>query len=247
MIFSAPHYLALYVILAAVIAVPAYADGNWPTIPMPKESTRYPVDDILVTNGVPMQITAFTSPLPQEKLLKWFRKTLDGHWVEDQFGKKTVIGQARGNYYFTVQMEPTHDGSRGIVAICDLKAAYEQREKTQAKRNHWLHQLPSGSHIISETTSENRWRRSEQQIYTNTHSAATNRDVLRDVLGRDGLLFERESRVDDTQPTSTMSPTNGRTLYFKGAHGEAIATISSDDDRHTIIVLNTIIEKGKAQ
>ncbi len=248
MIFRQPRHLAFCVFLAAAVAASAHASGDWPTIPLPKESTAYPVDDTLVTNGVPMQITAFTSPLAQEKLLAWFRKTLDGHRVENRLGGKIVIGQARGEHYLTVQIEPTRDGSRGVAAVSHLKAAYDQRERTQAERDRWLRQLPPGSRLISETASTNRWRHSEQRVYANNHGASANRDALRDILGRDGLILERESRVDDapTRAAATL-PADARTLYFKGAQGEAIATISHDDNRRTVVVLNTITEKGKAR
>lgn len=246
MIFGLPRHPASCVLLAAAIATHAHAAGDWPTIPLPRESTAYPVDDTIITNGVPMQITAFTSPLPQEKLLAWFRRALDGHRVEDRLGGKIVLGQARGDHYLTVQIEPTRDGSRGITAVSDLKAAYDRREQTQAARDRWLRQLPPGSRLISETASTNHRRHSEQRVYANSHDASINRDALCDLLGHDGLILEREARADDAPAHAAATPAPGpRTLYFKGAQGEAIATISHDDNRGTVIVLNTITEKGE--
>ena len=246
MTFGQFRHVASCLFLAVAVTAPAHAAGDWPTIPLPKESTAYPVDDTIVTNGVPMQVTAFTSPQSQEKLLAWFRKKFEGHRVENRVGQKIVLGQARGEHYLTVQIEPTRDGSRGVAAVSHLKAAYDQREKTRAGRDRWLRQLPSGSRIISETASVNPRRHSEQRVYANAHSASVNRDALREILGRDGLILERESRVDNATAHATETlPTDARTLYFKGAQGEAIATISHDDKRRTVVVLNTITEKGK--
>ena len=243
--FQARRY-CLALLLAVAVTTPAHADGDWPTIPLPKEITAYPVDDTIVADGVPMQVTAFTSPQSQEKMLTWFRKKFGGHRVENRVGQKIVLGQARGEHYLTVQIEPTRDGSRGVTAVSHLKAAYDQREKTRAERDRWLRQLPPGSRIISETASANHRRHSEQRVYANSHSAAANRDALNDILGRGGLILERESRVDDaTAHAAATLPADTRTLYFKGAQGEAIATISRDDSRRTIVVLNTITEKGK--
>ena len=246
MTFGQLRHLASCLFLAVAVTSPAHAAGDWPTIPLPKESTAYPVDDTIVTNGVPMQVTAFTSPQSQEKLLAWFRKKFEGHRVENRVGQKIVLGQARGEHYLTVQIEPTRDGSRGVAAVSHLKAAYDQREKTRAGRDRWLRQLPAGSRIISETASANHQQHSEQRVYANAHSASVNRDALREILGRDGLILERESRVDNT-PTHAAAtlPADARTLYFKGAQGEAIATISHDENRRTVIVLNTITETGE--
>ncbi len=246
MTFRLPRHLVSCILLAVAIAASAHAAGDWPTIPLPKESTAYPVDDTVVTNGVPMRITAFTSHQSQERLLAWFRKKLEGDWIENRSGGKIVLGQARGEHYLTVQIEAIRDGSRGVAAVSHLKAAYDQREQTRAERDRWLSQLPPGSRIVSETSSENPMRHAGQLIYSNTHSASVNRDALREILSRDGLVLERESRVDDAPAhAATTLPADARTLYFKGAQGEAIATISYDDNRRTVVVLNTITEKGK--
>jgi len=230
-----------------VNAIPrANATGDWPRISLPRESTVYPVDDTLVANGVPMQITAFISPLPPEKLLTWFRKAFDSHRVENRIGQKIVIGQARGGYYLTVEVEPTRNGSRGVASVSDLKTANEQREQTRNARDRWLRRLPPGSHIVTETASDNPRRHSELRIYANNQGTSINRDALRDILERDGLVLERESRADHAPAHATATPsTNALTLYFKGAQGEAIATISRDDRQRTVVVLNTITEKGK--
>ena len=238
--------LAPCLFLALWGAAPVRAASDWPAIPLPEESTAYPVDDALVANGVPMRISAFTSPLSPEKLLAWFRQKFDGRLVENRFDGKVVLGQARGDHYLTVQIEPARHGSRGVAAVSDLRTAYEQREQTRAARDRWLRQLPSGSRIVSETTSKNPWRRTEQLVYANAHGISLNRDALREILSRDGLILEHEARADEAPAGHAAAlPADARTLYFKGAQGEAIATLTYDDERRTVVVLNTIADQGQ--
>ena len=238
--------LATALLCMVLARSPASAENAWPTIPFPDNITTYPVDDIVSANGLPMKLIAFSSNQPREQLLAWFRKKIGDKVVENRLGDKIILGQARGEHYVTIQLETTRTGTRGIAAVSHLKTAYEQQAQTLASREHWLRQLPSGSRILSETSSPAGTQRSVQLIYTNTHSTSANSNALRSILSDMGLAFEREIHATE----SSGAPQNQRladakTIYFKGKNGEAMATVTYSKNRHTVVVLNTISTPGE--
>lgn len=248
-----PHSFRAAILTSATVAAcltafaPARALERWPTIPLPEESTAFPIDDVVVANGLPMKLSAFSSRTSPEKVRDWYYRRLEAPLVENRLGKKIILGQARGEYYVTVQLEPTVSGSRGIISVSNLKAAYEQQAQTQALHREWLQKLPSGSRILGETSSENPRQRSRQLVFVNRQGIAANRDALQSALRDEGLAFERETSIEDApRRYGDRLPEEARTLYFKGSSGEAMATISSDRGE-TVIVLNTIQAQGKPQ
>lgn len=225
----------------------AYAQERWPTVPLPPESIAFPVDDVVITNGVPMKLSAFSSPATPEKLRAWYHKQMQAPLVENRFGQKIVLGQARGEHYVTIQLEQVPSGTRGIISVSNLKTAYEQQAQTQAARREWIQKLPPGSRILAETSSENASQRSQQIIFANRQGVAANRDSLKAALRDEGLVYERETGIEDASRQHAGGlPEEARTLYFKGRTGEAMATIT-DDRGETVIVLNTTQAQGKPQ
>ncbi len=225
----------------------ANAQERWPIVPLPAESTAFPVNDIVIANGLPMKLSAFSSRATPEQLRAWYRKRLEAPLVESRLGQKIVLGQAHGDYYVTIQLEPVPTGTRGIVSVSNLKTAYEQQAQTQAARREWLRKLPPGSRILSETASENTNQRSRQLIFANRQGIAANRDALKTALRDEGLAYERETGIEDAPRHHAGGlPEEARTLYFKGRTGEAMATIT-DDRGETVVVLNTTQAQGKPQ
>lgn len=232
----------------AFIARSALAEPGWPRPSLPENVTVYPVEDVVVTNGLPMKLTAFSSRQPRALLLEWFRQNLGKAVVENRLGDKIILGQARGDHYLTIQLESTGAGTRGLAAVTDLKTAYDQQDQTRATRDRWLQSLPPGSQILSATTSSDRGQRAEHLIYLNKQSASTNRDVLRDFLEQRGLSFERETRAAERPAASAKDlSADARTLYFRGQAGEAMATITRDAQEMTVVVLNTISGTGNSK
>lgn len=223
----------------------AGAQERWPSVPLPEESMAFPMDDVVIANGLPMKLSAFASRSSPEELRAWYHRRLEAPLAENRLGKKIVLGQPRGEYYVTVQLEPSLSGTRGIISVSYLKAAYEQQAQTQASHRERLQKLPPGSRILSETSSENPRQLSRQLVYANRQGIAANRDALQAVLRDDGLTYERETSIEDAPRRHTGElPEDARTLYFKSRSGEAMATISSDHGE-TVIVLNTIKAQGK--
>ena len=69
-----------------------------------------------------MQVRGFVSPEPVAELAARFRASLGSPLVTSQHGGKTILGQARGGYYLTVQLETAGSGTRGLVAQTDVAA-----------------------------------------------------------------------------------------------------------------------------
>jgi hypothetical protein len=240
----ARRQISIATLSAALMIGHASAESAWPQIELPTSSTVFPVDDVIVANGLPMRLTAFSSRQSREQLMAWFRQSLGEPLVENRLGDKIVLGQAKGEHYLTIQLESTGTGTRGVAAVSHLKSAYDQQADTRAARDLWLQRLPSGSRILSRMSSSDRGQRAEHLVFINNQSESANRDALRTILENKGFSFERETVASDAPGASRSGRlADARTLYFKGKSGEAMATVARDSAEKTVVVLNTISSK----
>lgn len=245
--FKLRHIRILLPLAAAVCTsllaapAPALAQRAWPSVALPGDAQVFSAGEELGVNGTPMRIRGFLSTRSTRDVAEWFRSSLGGTVVENRVGPKLILGQARGDFYVTVQLEPVAGGTRGLVATSDLKTAVEQREQTQADTQRWLLRLPAGSRILSRVGSQDGARLSSQLVYSNGVGEDRNGEVLRDVMREEGLRLEREA-VGGSQGKDgdNGAPAAGRVLFFKGGGKEATAVISRLPDGRTSVVLNTV-------
>ncbi|PFH09439.1 hypothetical protein BCF11_1835 [Collimonas sp. PA-H2] len=222
---------------------PASAQNTWPSIALPKSADAFGVGEQITANGMPMRIQGFVSQKSPAELLDWFRQSLGKPLVENTLGNKQILGRAEGRFYLTVQVEAAGRGSKGMAAVTDLKAAVQAQEKTQDNNARWLNRLPSGSKIISQISSQDGDKTSTQLVISNGYSETLNANAIKDIMARDGQQLEREVTPDE-QTLSRMPARfrNGKTLLFKGAGKEAVATIGRDGNGSTSIVLSIVTQ-----
>ena len=113
----------------------------------------FPIGEQMTVNGLPMKLQGFLSEAAPAELIAQFRKALGKPLVENAIGSKQLLGRAMNTYYLTVQVEPAGRGSRGVVAISDLKGMHDHRSELQSANTRWLNRFPSGSKIESQLTS----------------------------------------------------------------------------------------------
>lgn len=209
--------------------------GQW-AISLPKETDVFEIGDHLVINGLPTHLQGFVSPMKPAQLATWFRRTLGAPLVENKLGASLILGQARGRHYLTVQLEPFGMGARGVVAIADLKAAYQRRSETDGAIEHWRSRLPSGSGSITRMTSEDGETFAEYLLAINNHGVDLNLDRIKSLMRTDGFSLQRQVSIDGKGASRSV----GEILMFKGQDREAIAVIYSSAGVGTAIVVNTV-------
>ena len=235
------HACLSLVFCATLLALPVHADG-WPTVSVPKGLTTFDIGQQVSVNGLPMQLRGFVSARAARELADAFRHSLGKPLVEHMLGGKLVLGRREGEHYLSVQIESVaNGGSRGIVAVTHLKAAYDNQAPTHDNMQRWLVRLPAGSRLLSQMESEDAGKLSRHLIISNSQDEALNRDHLVSLLAEEGLRLEREG-APDVQSAARMNDSlaASRLLFFKGADKEAIATLRRDGDGQTTVVLNII-------
>ena len=222
-----------------ILAESAHA-ADWPQLKLPKELQVFDAGQEVVLNGLPMRLSGFVSSMPAPELVRILRQSLGEPLVVDQLGSKTVLGRGEGKHYLTVQVERAGEGSRGVIAVTHLQAAYEAQANSAQERRDWSDRLPSGTTVHSYMKSLDDMQQSRQLVYSNRQGEAFNRDRLLPLLEREGFQLEHEQNVDG-EPGGRFGPSlYGRVLFFKGMGKNGMATINRESDGQTFVVLNLI-------
>lgn len=226
-------------ILACVVHAHSVAnEKNWPKLTLPKEVSGFEVARETTVNGIPMRLQGFTSDLPPSKTAQAFRRIMGEQIVENQLGGKLILGRAQGNHYLSVQIEAAYPGSRGIVAVSDLKTAYERREESETIRANYLRKLPAGSRLVSYMSSIDGNKSSQHIVVMNLHGERLNAETLKSVFSNEGLMLERENESEPDLASRSFGATrNGLVQFYKGQGKEAMATIFRDASGQTTTVL----------
>lgn len=233
--------------LAAMLLVAGtgltFARSSWPTITMPKGVTPFDIASGPITvNGMPMRVHGFVSGAKTEQVAAWFRQILGQPLVENRVDGKTILGQAKGDYYVTVQLDRARTGTRGLISMAHLGAAAESQTAANTVAEHWLARMPAGSNLVSQVASEDAGKVARHFIFLNSHSAELNHRRLKELMLEDGFELEREA-VAAPHEGSTLpdGASGGRTLFFRGAGREATAVIFQDRAGRSAVVLNTVV------
>ncbi len=223
-------------LLVALLGSPARAGQDWPQIALPPGATSYNADAVSTVNGTPMKMQGFVVPTATPELAAWFRRSLGKPLVENMLGPKLVLGQLRGEYFVTVQLEAAAGGTRALLAIAHLKAGLDQRHATAGANARLIERLPAGTRLESRLGSTDNGKQASHVTLSNQHSVQINRERLVRMLAEDGLRLEREAKADAPLPPGLRESS---TLFFKGSRGEAMAVIARRTDGNTTIVMNT--------
>ena len=239
-------------IALALAAGCANAETAWPDVALPKEASRFAIAEQMTVNGLPMRMQGFVSKSRLPQVAQWFRDSLGQPLVENAVASKLILGRAQGDYYMLIQLESivgaSDAGTRGLVAISQLKTAYDNRSATRAATERLLSRLPSGSRLVSQMASTDGDKQASYVVISNSYNADLNRDRLTGMLRDDGFTLEREAQAaSDAGHQLPGSAGNGKSLFFKGPGKEAMAVIVCDEAGRTTVVLNTItvIERFK--
>lgn len=223
----------------AVLALSARVYAGEAAIAMPNGVSAFEIGRHVTINGMPTQMRGFVSALGQREVADAFRQALGRPLVENSIGGKLILGRMQGDDYVSVQIEAVGAGSRGVVAVTQPKVAYDNRAAMRASTEHWLARLPAGSRLVSQMESQDGGNSSRHLVITNAQSEALNRDRLVSLLGDEGLRLEREGVPEGRAPRRMPEGfADSRTLFFKGAHKDAIATVHREASGRTMVVLN---------
>jgi len=225
------------VMLAVLHGAPAMADSaaaSWPQVDLPPGAAIVDMGRQITAQGVPLRMQGFSVGDSRAVVASWFRRHLPTPLMENQVAGKLVLGQGRGDFYITVQLEDLPQGTRGVVAVSNLKALQAQRAATQAQQQRYLARLPDGTRVISQLSSTEHGVATMQLAVANSYSEDVNRDRLRALMRDDGFVLERE--VPAEAPGGAAS---GGTLFFKGRGKDAMAVIFRDREGRVTVVLNT--------
>lgn len=235
------RYIRALVMILMLSGGLASAQSNRSQIELPKEAKAFEIGGRVTVNGLPLHLRGFVSARKPAQLAVWFRQTLGNPLVENKLGDSLILGRAQGEHYLTVQLEPAGAGTRGLIAIADLKAAYERHSETDMALEHWLSRLPSGSRSIRRTTSEDGGKLAEYLLVINNHGIALNLERIKGLMRVDGYSLQYQAAIDDKRSSrSGSAPTAGETLLFKGEGREAVVVIFRSEGVGTAIVLNAV-------
>jgi hypothetical protein len=231
------------VCLLALAAGLARADDppDWPTAPLPEDAESFRISPRIAVDGMPMQLQGFESTQRPEALVAWFREHLPQPLLENSVGGKLVLGHPSGDYFITIQLETSGQGTRGVVAVSDLRGAMLKRAAGDAVAEKLLGAFPSGTQVVRSITSVEQSRSATFVALVNGYSEEVNRERLVALLQADGLRLEREALADPASEAQLPSGmTVGKTLFFRGEGKEATAVITRGADSQVTVVLNTV-------
>jgi hypothetical protein len=220
------------------------APTSWPYFDMPKEITTFDISQHITANGMPMRIAGFVSSSGPQQAAALFRASMGQPLVENSLANKIILGRAQGERYLTVQLEPAGSGTRGIIAVADLRAALNQRNASLDAAHHLLENFPHGSQLVNQTSSVDRGQTSHHITLVNTYSPELNLGHIKTMMHDDGYVLERETAdlpplsAQQTTPARKAAP-DSKILFFKGQSKEAIAMAFRNDDGRTAIIIST--------
>jgi hypothetical protein len=239
----------LVAIMLLLVTRFSLAQTDWPKIVLPKGVSVFDIGTGQTTvNGMPIRMQGFVSAHTPAQVAERFRQSMGKPLVENSVGNQLVLGRLQGEHYLTVQLEAAGAGTRGLLTVTHLKAAYERQAETQADTERWLARLPSGSRMISRMSSRDGSKLANHLVIVNHYDEDLNRDRLTALMREDGLEPEREAVADNAAALRLPAATaNGKALFFKGPGKEAMAVIYRDEMHRTAIVLNTnnLLERMK--
>lgn len=212
---------------------------DWPAAPLPGDAQTFRIGPRMAVQGMPMQLQGFQSARSPQQLLDWFRVQMPAPLLENTVNGKLVLGHPQGNYFITIQLEASGQGTRGVVAVSDLRGAQRQRDDPAAQR--LLQGLPSGTQVVQSLSSVEHSRSASFVALVNRYSEGVNRDRLVELLQQDGLRLEREAQADPASEALLPSGvTVGSSLFFRGDGKEATAVITRGADSQVGVVVNRI-------
>ncbi|HEY0061829.1 MAG TPA: hypothetical protein VGC21_06895, partial [Telluria sp.] len=160
----------------------ATAANDWPQVALPPNAKVYSVDAITFVNGLPMKMHGLVSPLAPAALAAWYKSKLGEPVVENTLGNKLVLGQGRGEYFITIQLEPLNSGTRAVVAVSRMSGQPDRQTNIEAANRKLLDRMPAGTRIVSRLAAVDGPRDATHIVLSNNLEQRLNRDRLVSML-----------------------------------------------------------------
>lgn len=222
--WAGPLLLAWLLLTSAGV----HAAERWPDLPLPSSARRLALPEEMVINGRTVQTRLFESSERPAALTSWFRSLLGPAVVENVVGRRLVLGKLSGEFFVTVQLSAVRAGTQGVLSVTRLAQTSQERQQHAQDVQALLSSLPDGARVLQQISTREGDGTTQQWMLTSNHSERHNAELLRSGLQARGFDFQREATV----------PGQGRTLYFRGPAGEAMATVMAGSAYTTAILLS---------
>ncbi|SER24032.1 hypothetical protein SAMN04488038_1259 [Solimonas aquatica] len=222
--------------MLGVVLVLTCASQVWAITPgdqLPRSAHVFELGENMSINGQAIRAAGFVSPQGPEELGVWLRHQSPGGYSESRIGERYILSKVSGTLLTTIEIEPTPEGSAGLIALSDLRQQSDKTSELSRGEVRVLNRLTSDSRLLSLTSSQDRVVVSHQLVITNGKTMAANRQQLIEVMGAIEMKLERETGRD-----GSTAALGGSVLQFVGAGGEATAVIDARMRGLTSIVLN---------
>lgn len=179
-------------------------------------------------NGQWLVVAAFHSTQAPPQLVQWYRQALGEPWALRVDKGRHILVRAQGPEHWTIQLSPDLGpggvpGTRGLLAVQRPGPLPDPRQAQPAP------QVPAGSQVLSHLRTQDGPRASEHLVWRNNLGMLGNTHWLRSHLAGRGLRLERES-----------APGGVITLWFGGAHREAMAILTQEPSGLSTVVLQVV-------
>lgn len=245
--FVARAVVSIAMLLSSMGVIAQSLQDPWVSMKNMRGLSTFDMGESVAINGLPMKMRGFVSGDSAKVVANQFRNLFGARIVENTIGANLVLGKPFGTNFISVQIESTPRGSRGVMALADLKGALQSAEHSSQTRSDWLNKLPAGTSIHSSMKSTDGTRVSHHLVYSNGHGEAFNAERLRRILDQEGLSFERESTLAGGSDQVPEKLDQARTLLFRGQGKDAMSTIHRQGMSRTMVVVNmtSFIERIK--
>ena len=212
------------VIALAAIVSPATAAAAWPEVPLPADSSAEWVSRHMVYNGLDMRARRFRSGSTPEQAIAFYREAWGERMVQDQVGRKTVLGHLADGHYVTVEIEPAGGATRGTVGIMRIPDG-----PLREPPGHGFAR-PAGSEVVNDIRYLDTPSPVRTLVLTNRHSPYVNQQFYRQRLAAQGWT---------PRPGACAAASSACVADFEKPGGARMRmSIRRDGDARTVVVAN---------
>jgi hypothetical protein len=221
--------------LAASVSVAAVSEP-WPEIPTPPKASVEWVADSLRVNGVPMRIMHFVSSEDRSAIVEYYRAYWTGGYpVKPSVRvtqRETVIGQAHGPYFMTVEVKDgDHGGSAGLISISQALGSRIQRSAGELP-------LMPGAKVLQVVESNDPGKRSREVFIRNPVSVSSVVSYYQGALADAGWRT-----VQYTDVPRQGASAGGTFLVLRRERSELQLSVIPRPDGHGSMLLANLVTK----
>lgn len=193
------------VALAAFACAAAHGGEPWPVAPVPTDAKPQLVAEDMVVNGRRSRVLRYEVARSEEQLLAFYREHFGARRVENRVKNTQVIATRQGDYFQTVQLQPTGPDR---VQVTVMTTSLRQADSKVSAETRGL--LPAQSAVLMTMQSNDTGKQSLMVVAANKASLQANRDHLVSALASQGFKVEREELSQaDGKPALALSLASG--------------------------------------